>query len=58
LIVNPAGQILAEAGESRLVYASVGPNKRDEDAKKGYAHSSYLRMLSRRQPKLYSSITC
>lgn len=58
LIVDSGGHVLAEARKSRLISASINLDTRDEDAKKGYFHSSYPKMISRRQPKLYSAIVC
>jgi predicted amidohydrolase len=56
LIVNPGGQVLAEARKGGLIHTSVDLEKRDEDARRGSFHNTYLKMLSRRQPRLYSLI--
>ena len=56
LIVNSGGQVLAEARKTLLVSAFINLDKRDEDAGRGSFHSSYHRMISRRQSKLYSVI--
>lgn len=55
LIVNPGGQVLAEADKADLVHAFINLEKRDDDARKGAPfHRSFSNMLSRRQPGLYS----
>lgn len=57
LIVNPGGQVLAEAEKEDLVYASIDLKKRDDDARKGAPfHRSFSNMLSRRQQVLYSDL--
>lgn len=56
LIVNPGGQVLTEARKGGLVYAFLNLEKREEDARKGLFHSTYAKMISRRQPSLYSLI--
>jgi predicted amidohydrolase len=55
LIVNPGGQVLAEAKKDNLIYAFIDSKKRDDDARKGAPfHRSFANMLSRRQHGLYS----
>ena len=56
LIVNPAGEILAEATREDLIYVLVNPERREEDARKSHLYISYQNMISRRQPNLYSPI--
>ncbi len=56
VIVDSGGKMLAEARKTLLVSASIDLDKRDEDAGRGSFHSSYEKMISRRQPKLYSVI--
>jgi predicted amidohydrolase len=54
LIVNSGGQILAETRKSNLIHTSINLEEREKDARKGTFHKSYSKMISRRQPKLYS----
>jgi predicted amidohydrolase len=54
LIVNSGGQILAETGKGNLIYSFINLEEREKDARKGTFHKSYSKMISRRQPKLYS----
>ncbi len=57
IIVNPGGQVLAEAKKDGLVSALIDLEDRDNDATEGGPfHYSYLNMLSRRQPRLYSAL--
>ena len=58
LIVNPGGTVLAETRKNDLICASIDLRNRNEDARKGEGPSpgSHSKMISRRQPKLYSLI--